>query len=286
MEHSESIFTCAKKAHEGHPWWTAKGSFSQVRIICNMCPITVSVGYLYLICPEMLFINGKELCALPVCPGFPDIQQPFWNCSFAAVAEYSQVWEKQRLWCTPMDVSHCTQIWVGTMSPWIVEHTWIACWVTLHVRSHCCLEALSVQQSILRMVYSSSKRKFPNALHTWTSDSFSSSLKLVSRSAPILFWHMSVTLWLIQMRGVWCSLVVVLWRNVWLIQLKRKNCFGLQRPKGHNLHYLIHLPYELLHWSTKQPLDFLSTWRGEAGAGGEGSEQSLAKAFSTEVSLF
>lgn len=109
----------------------------------------------------------------------------------------------------------------------IVEHTWIACWVTLLRRSCCCVEALSVQQSILRMVYSSSKRKFPNALHTWTSDSFSSSLKLVSGSAPVLFWHMSVTLWLMQMRGVWCSLIVVLWRNVWLIELKRKNCFGL-----------------------------------------------------------
>lgn len=169
-----------------------------------ICALQLSVwATIYLICPEMLFINGKELCALPVCPGFPDIQQPFWNCSFAAVVEYSQVWEKQQLCCTPMeDVSHCTGVWAGTVSLWMVEHTWIACWVTLHMRSRCCLEALSVQQSILRMVYSSSKRKFLNALHTWTSDSFSSSLKLLSGSAPILFWHMSVTVTDTDERGL------------------------------------------------------------------------------------
>lgn len=98
----------------------------------------------YLICPEILFINRKELCALPVCPGFPDIQQPCWNSSFAAVAEHWQVWDTSPLCCIHADVP-------------------VYSWSEL-----CCTRA----DGLHRTIYSVSKRKFPNALRTWTSDSF------------------------------------------------------------------------------------------------------------------
>lgn len=86
-------------------------SFFKGVIICNLWCINSKCRLLWcLICPEMLFINRKEICALPVCPGFPDIQQPCWNLSFAVVAECLQVSEVQLLCCTPRSMYYTARL--------------------------------------------------------------------------------------------------------------------------------------------------------------------------------
>lgn len=58
------------------------------------------------------------------------------------------------------------------MLDWLRMDIQIHCGVALHNSVAAAEKPLSVPQTLLWTVYSHSKKKIPNVLHTWTSDSF------------------------------------------------------------------------------------------------------------------